>query len=275
MCNRTAGKQEALADTYLLIAMIQYNNKTVSVITPVFNAAKYISCTLESILRQSYKDIEIILVDDCSTDNTREIIMRYIEKNLNIIYKRLDKNGGAAIARNSALRMAKGRYVAFLDSDDLWCEDKLEKQLAFMRVREAAMSCTAMDTMDEKGHILDSIREVKEIIDYNLLLRNTMIATSTVIIDRNKIGDFMMPLRRGGQDYATWLMLMRSGVVCHGLNSVLSHYRITPKSLSSNKLKSIKQVWQIQRQDEHLSRLTAATNVCFFVVNAFIKHFIK
>lgn len=275
MCNRTAGKQEALADTYLLIAMIQYNNKTVSVITPVFNAAKYISCTLESILRQSYKDIEIILVDDCSTDNTREIIMRYIEKNLNIIYKRLDKNGGAAIARNSALRMAKGRYVAFLDSDDLWCEDKLEKQLAFMRVREAAMSCTAMDTMDEKGHILNSIREVKEIIDYNLLLRNTMIATSTVIIDRNKIGDFMMPLRRGGQDYATWLMLMRSGVVCHGLNSVLSHYRITPKSLSSNKLKSIKQVWQIQRQDEHLSRLTAATNVCFFVVNAFIKHFIK
>lgn len=264
-----------MADTYLLIAMIQYNNKTVSVITPVFNAAKYISCTLESILRQSYKDIEIILVDDCSTDNTREIIMRYIEKNLNIIYKRLDKNGGAAIARNSALRMAKGRYVAFLDSDDLWCEDKLEKQLAFMRVREAAMSCTAMDTMDEKGHILNSIREVKEIIDYNLLLRNTMIATSTVIIDRNKIGDFMMPLRRGGQDYATWLMLMRSGVVCHGLNSVLSHYRITPKSLSSNKLKSIKQVWQIQRQDEHLSRLTAATNVCFFVVNAFIKHFIK
>lgn len=255
--------------------MALYNNKTVSVITPVFNAEKYISNTLDSILGQSYKDIEIILVDDCSVDNSREIIKRYSEKNLNIIYKRLDKNGGAAIARNTALKMAKGRYVAFLDSDDLWCENKLEKQLAFMRDKKAAMCCTAMDTMDAEGHIFNSTREVKEIIDYHLLLRNTMIATSTVIIDRNKTGDFMMPLRRGGQDYATWLMLMRGGVVCHGLNLVLSHYRITPNSLSSNKFKSIQQVWQIQTQNEHISRLTAATNICYFVANAFIKHFIK
>lgn len=257
------------------MTMALYNNKTVSVITPVYNAAKFISSTLNSILKQSYKDIEIVLIDDCSTDNSAEIIVGYTEKYPNIIYKRLNENKGAAVARNAALEVSTGRYVAFLDSDDLWCENKLEKQVAFMNKKDSAMSCTAMDTMNEEGHILRSERGVKEVIDYNLLLRNTMIATSTVIIDRNKTGDFRMPLRRGGQDYATWLMLMRNGIVCHGLNEVLTHYRIMPKSLSSNKLKSVKQVWQIQTQDEHISRLVAAVNVCFFIVNAFVKHFIK
>ena len=102
-----------------------------------------------------------------------------------------------------------------------------------------------------------------------------MIATSTVLIDRNKTGDFRMPLRRGGQDYATWLMLMRKGRDCYGLNEVLSHYRVMKQSLSSNKWKSIRQVWEIQTQDEKINKVSAAINVCFFIVNGFIKHFIK
>ena len=102
-----------------------------------------------------------------------------------------------------------------------------------------------------------------------------MIATSTVMVDRNKTGDFQMPLRRGGQDYATWLMLMRNGTICYGLNEVLSHYRIMSNSLSSNKWKSIRQVWEIQTQDEGINKVSAAINVCFFIANAFVKHFIK
>lgn len=251
-----------------------YNNKTVSVIIPVYNVSKYIRYTIESILNQSYKDVEVVLVDDCSTDNSAEIIAEYTSTHLNIVYLKLERNQGAAVARNKALSIAKGRYVAFLDSDDVWCEGKLEKQLALMNEKDAAISCTAMDTIDEYGKFLGSVRMVREMIDYNFLLHNTMIATSTVVVDRNKTGNFQMPLRRGGQDYATWLMLMRNGTICHGLNEVLSHYRVLPNSLSSNKWKSVKQVWQIQTIDEGINKISASINVCYFIVNAFVKHFL-
>ena len=255
--------------------MALYNNETVSVITPVYNVAKVIERTLDSMLKQGYKDLEIVLVDDCSKDNSAEIIAKYCEKYPNIVYHKQEKNGGAAVARNTALNLAKGRYVAFLDSDDQWCEGKLEKQLAFMKEKDAAICCTAMDCIDEEDKPLNSVREVREKITYKFLLKNTMIATSTVLIDRNKTGNFQMPLRRGGQDYATWLMLMRNGTDCWGLNEVLSHYRVMSNSLSSNKWKSIKQVWQIQTHDEGINKVSAAINVCFFIANAFVKHFLK
>lgn len=255
--------------------MALYNNETVSVITPVYNVASVIERTLDSVLMQSYKDIEIVLVDDCSKDNSADIIAQYTKKYPNIVYHKQEKNGGAAVARNAAMKLAKGRYIAFLDSDDQWCEGKVEKQLAFMKQKNAAISCTAMDCIDEQDNPLNSVRNVKECISYSFLLKNTMIATSTVMVDRNITGDFQMPLRRGGQDYATWLMLMRTGILCWGLNEVLSHYRVMSNSLSSNKWKSIKQVWQIQTHDEGINRFSAAINVCYFVVNAFVKHFFK
>lgn len=255
--------------------MALYNNETVSVITPVYNVASVIERTLDSILMQNYKDLEIVLVDDCSKDNSAEIIAKYTAKYPNIIYHKQEKNAGAAVARNTALNLAKGRYVAFLDSDDQWCEGKIEKQLSFMKEKNAAICCTAMDCIDEDDKPLNSVREVRERISYKFLLKNTMIATSTVMIDRNKTGDFQMPLRRGGQDYATWLMLMRNGTDCWGLNEVLSHYRVMSNSLSSNKWKSIKQVWQIQTRDEGICKMSAAYNVCCFIVNAFVKHYIK
>lgn len=255
--------------------MALYNNETVSVITPVYNVGKFIDKTLTSMVEQSYKDLEIVLVDDCSKDNSAEVIKKWIEKYPNIVYHRQEKNLGAAVARNTALEIAKGRYVAFLDSDDLWCKGKLEKQLSFMHRKDAAITCTAMDCIDEEDNSLNSVREVKENISYKFLLHNTIIATSTVLIDRNKTGDFRMPLRRGGQDYATWLLLMRNGTMCYGLNEVLSHYRVMKNSLSSNKWKSIQQVWDIQTKDEKISKLSAVVNICFFVANAFVKHFIK
>lgn len=254
--------------------MALYNNETVSVITPVYNVAKVIERTLDSILMQDYKDLEIVLVDDCSKDNSAEIIKRYKKLYPNIVYHKQEKNGGAAVARNTALNIAKGRYVAFLDSDDQWCKGKISKQLAFMKEKDAAISCTAMDCIDEEDKPLNSVRNVREKISYKFLLHNTMIATSTVLVDRNKTGDFQMPLRRGGQDYATWLMLMRNGTICYGLNEVLSHYRVMSNSLSSNKWKSIRQVWEIQTQDEGINKVSAAINVCFFIANAFVKHFL-
>lgn len=253
--------------------MTKYRDNQVSVIIPVYNVSNFIGRTIDSVLQQEYDDIEIILVDDCSTDNSAEIIKQYQKSQPCVKYFRQQRNQGAAVARNKALDLATGQYVAFLDGDDEWSSGKLEKQIAFMKEKNAAISCTALDTIDADGKSLGNRREVKEKIDYKFILKNTIIATSTVIIDRNKTGHFQMPLRRGGQDYATWLMLMRKGAICYGLNDVLAHYRVLPTSLSSNKIKSIRQVWEIQTGNEGINKFSACVNLGYFIINALIKRF--
>lgn len=251
-----------------------FQNEIVSVIIPVYNAAKYIGKTIESVLSQTYRNIEIVLVDDCSKDNSRHIIEQYAAKHEIIVYHLQEKNGGAAVARNTALQIAKGRYVAFLDSDDLWYPQKIKRQLKLMKQKNAAICYTAIEMIDEEGRYLKGKRDVKETINYKFLLKNTMIATSSVVIDRNVIGDFQMPLIRSGQDYATWLQLMRDGIDAFGLNEVLVKYRIGSNSLSSNKFKSIKQVWTIQVLNEGISKLAATFNAGCFCLNAFRKYFL-
>lgn len=250
-----------------------YDNNRVSVIIPVYKVEQFIDRTLESVLQQDYEDIELVLVDDRSPDKSGEIIKKYQKKYPFIKYILQEKNQGAAVARNTALIAATGRYVAFLDGDDEWCPDKLKKQMAFMQDNDAVMSCTAMDTIDAESKPLGNVRSVSTNIDYSFILKNTIIGTSTVIVDRNKTGNFQMPLRRGGQDYATWLMLLRKGAVCYGLNDVLTHYRVLPSSLSSNKLKSFRQVWEIQTTNEGINKISAFINLCFFAVNAALKRF--
>ena len=191
---------------------ITYQNETVSVIIPVYNAERYISNTIKSVLNQTYKNIEIVLVDDCSNDDSKTIIEAYAKKNDDIIYHLQKENGGAAVARNTALSIASGRYVAFLDSDDLWLPEKIKKQMSLIKENSAGICFTAIDMINENGEIIKGKRNVKNKINYSFLLKNTMIATSSVLIDREVVGDFQMPLIRSGQDYATWLQIMRNGI---------------------------------------------------------------
>lgn len=249
-----------------------YVKGLVSVITPVYNAEKAIEKTLESVFAQTYKSIEIILVDDCSKDNSAAIIKKYQETHPEIVYYLQPKNMGAGAARNKALELAKGQYAAFLDSDDVWMPDKISRQIELMNVKNSPFSYTAIEMMNEKGETIKSKRSIKESCDYKYLLHNTIIATSSVLIDRTVLGDFRMPLRRGGQDYATWLMLLRSGAVAQGINEVLVRYRVASSSLSSNKFKSIKQVWEIQTQDEQINKVSAAFHVICFGFNALKKY---
>ena len=243
-----------------------------SIIIPVYNAEKYIVETLNSIYNQTYKNFEIILVDDCSSDNSAEIIAEQMRAHPEIVYYLQEKNMGAAVARNTALSLAKGRFVAFLDSDDVWKPEKIEKQLKLLAEKKGAFSFTAIEMINDNGELVKKKRKVKEKVSYKFLLHNTMIPTSSVVIDRNKTGDFSMPLRRSGQDYATWLQLLRDGTVAYGINEALVQYRVGHKSLSSNKFKSIKQVWQIQTQDEHINKFFAFFNVLRFGFNALKKY---
>lgn len=250
----------------------QYVEGRVSVITPVYNVEKYIDKTLESIFAQTYKDIEIVLVDDCSKDNSAQIIAKYKEEHPEIIYFLQPKNMGAGAARNKALELASGQYVAFLDSDDLWLPKKTEKQIKLMKEKKSPFSYAAIEMMDEEGKTIKGKRNLKESCDYNYLLHNTIIATSSVIVDRSMLGDFRMPLRRGGQDYATWLSLLRNGAVACGINETLVRYRVGSNSLSSNKFKSIKQVWEIQTQDEHINSIVVIFHIICFIFNALKKY---
>ena len=250
-----------------------FDNDIVSVIIPVYNAEKFIGATIESVLAQKYPFIEIVMVDDCSRDLSQQVISQYMNKHQNIIYHRQENNCGAAVARNTALQIAKGRYVAFLDSDDLWYHEKVNEQLAFMAETKAAICFTAIEMINEEGRLLKGKRKVRECIDYKFLLQNTMIATSSVIVDRKMVGNFQMPLIRSGQDYATWLQLMRNGTKAYGIDRALVKYRVGHHSLSSNKLKSIQQVWSIQVNQEGIDTIAASSHTIKFVINALKKYF--
>lgn len=246
----------------------------VSIITPVYNAEEFIVQTIESVQAQTYSDWELLLIDDCSTDSSAELIKSFTDNDNRIRYVKLNKNSGAAVTRNTGLAMAKGRYIAFLDSDDIWKPDKIERQLKLMKQKKTPFSYTAIEMIDENSNLIKGKRRVKETCEYKYLLHNTIIATSSVIIDRNVLGDFRMPLRRGGQDYATWLSLLRNGTVACGIDEALVKYRVASGSLSSNKFKSIIQVWEIQTQDEKINKVSAAINVMKFGLNALKKYLI-
>ena len=245
----------------------------VSVIIPCYNSERYIVQSIESVIMQTFQQWEMIIVDDCSTDNSADIIKKYEAKDFRIRYlKTNEPSGSPSIPRNIGIREARGRYIAFLDSDDIWYPNKVAKQLELMKKRNCPFSYTAIEMIDENDNLLKNKRNIKETCDYKYLLHNTIIATSSVIIDRTILGDFRMPLRRGGQDYATWLMLLRNGCIARGINEALVKYRISSNSLSSNKFKSIKQIWEIQTQDEEINKLRVCLNTFRFIINALKKY---
>lgn len=225
----------------------------ISVITPSFNSSKFIADTIESVINQTYENWEMIIVDDCSTDNTREILSSYAQKDgrINVIF--LKENSGAGAARNRALEAAKGRFITFLDSDDLWVPEKLQTQLEFMLGHDIAFSFTEYELMNEEGERLNKIIRVPEKIDYHGLLKNTIIGCLTVMIDREKTGDFKMLNIKSRQDFVLWLAILKKGFTAYGLQKTLSIYRIVKGSVSSNKLKTAKRNWYVFRKIEKLS----------------------
>lgn len=240
----------------------------VSVITPVYNAAAFIEKTVQSVLNQTYTNIEHILVDDCSTDNSEAIINEMIAEDSRIKYIKLQENSGAAVARNVGIENARGQFVAFIDSDDVWRTDKLEKQISYMQDNKYAFTYTNFEMVSEDGHVLNTKVPLPKRLDYNGLLKNTAIACSTVIIDRQIIGDFRMPLVRKGQDTATWLKILKSHDYAYALDEVLGQYRQVRGSISSDRLGALKRTWNTYYNIEKLALPKAIYYFSFYVFNA-------
>ncbi|HHL2037255.1 glycosyltransferase family 2 protein [Clostridium perfringens] len=243
----------------------------VSIITPVYNAERFLKETIESVINQSYKNWELILVDDCSKDSSEKIIRSYIKLDNRIKYIKLEKNSGAAISRNTAINNSKGKYIAFLDSDDIWKKNKLETQINFMRENNIGFSFSEYDVMTEEGEKIDRIIKVPKKINYNEYLKNTIIGCLTVIIDREICGDFKMVNIRKNQDMATWLQILKKGYKAYGINECLATYRLVQGSISNNKFKAAKSVWKTYREVEKFNIILSGYYFFSYTFNALKK----
>lgn len=230
------------------------NDPLVSVIIPCYNSETHVVEAIASVTAQSVDDLEILVVDDCSTDNSAAVVAELAAQDARIRLFLQPSNLGVGLARNRALMEVKGRYIAYLDADDYWLSNKLECQIAFMNEVGAGVCFTSYETIEEDGS-LRNIVHVPSFVDYSRFLRNTITCSHTLLFDTEIVDKALlnMPDLRRGQDFATWLQVAKEGHIFYGLDKPLAKYRKSPGSLSSNKLKAIKRTWNIYRNVEHLS----------------------
>lgn len=240
----------------------------VSIIVPVHNAEKFIADTIACIKSQTYENWELILVDDGSVDASAQVILPYLtDERISLIT--IGKASGAANARNMGLAASKGRFITFLDADDIWFEKKLAAQLAFMEEKNCAFSFTSYEFATADGIGVDKIVRVPGTITYRQAIKNTTIFTSTVMFDTQKMDKRLIEMPNvPSEDSATWWQILRTGIIGYGLDDALTLYRRSEGTLSSNKLTAIRRIWNLYRNVEHFSLLYSCYCFCFYAVNA-------
>lgn len=246
----------------------------VSIITPVFNSERFIGAAIESVQAQTYENWELLVLIDAGTkDHTAEVVLRYAARDERI--KLIDVPGGRNVsdARNHGFSLARGRYLAFLDADDVWLPEKLEKQIKFMNGTGAALSFTGFRRMSLDGRRLGREIHVPAQMTYTALLRHNPIGCLTVVVDRDKTG----PLHMGNdihEDYCLWLRIVRSGGEARGITEDLARYRVVEGSRSSDKLKMASWRWRVYRDTEKLSFLRSAYYFTWYSVSTLAKHLV-
>ncbi|MDO4899160.1 glycosyltransferase family 2 protein [Actinomyces sp.] len=242
----------------------------VSIIMPAFNAAAFVEDAVKSVQEQSYTSWELLIVDDCSTDDTFQRVTALASADARMRCIRLKRNSGAAVARNRAMEMARGQYMAFLDSDDLWHPEKLEKQVRFMRTESVAFTCTAYQQFTDPGMRRGRVVRSPKRISYRRLLLDCPVGNSTVMYDVSRMGKFEVPNIRKRNDDALWLRMLRKEPFIWSIPDVLAGYRVRVGSISSNKLDLVKYHWTLYRRIEHLS---VARSVLHLIIWGAIKVF--
>lgn len=239
----------------------------VSIVVPVYNAEKFLEDTINTVLNQTYENWELIFVDDCSADNSVNIIRKSMkrDKRIKLICNKV--NSKAAISRNKGIEAAKGKYICFLDADDIWSRKKIENQLKFMKSKDCAFSFTNYEFANEKGEPNGKKVTVPPKMNYRHALGNTTIWTCTVMLDVSKLkkDDIYMP-NVPSEDTACWWKILKKIDYAYGLNENLSFYRRTSGTLSSNKFVAIKRIWYLYRKVE---KINIFMSLYFFVLYAF------
>lgn len=250
----------------------QYIDGLVSIITPAYNAAAYIAETIASVLAQTYTKWEMLIVNDCSKDNTAEIVQSYAAKDKRIKLINLKQNSGAAAARNTAIQNANGRYIAFLDSDDLWKKEKLQKQIEFMQQNGYAFTFTTYEHFRDTKKNVQNIVKVSKSLNYNQALKGNQIGCLTVMLDRKQIQNIHFTKDKH-EDYILWLNILKQGITAYGIQESLALYRTgNIKSISGNKLQSAIWTWKVYRESQNLSVVKSMYYMWFYVMNGLKKH---
>lgn len=247
------------------------SEKLVSIIMPAYCCSKYLPLSVASVQAQTWQNWELLIADDCSPDDTYETASRLAEHDPRIRVLRTAGNSGPAAARNLALSNARGSYVAFLDSDDLWKPEKLSRQIAFMGRTGARFSCTAYDRISQDGStILGRVTPFKK-ADYNkVLYMANPVGNSTAVYDRDALGEFRVPHIRKRNDFALWLSILKKTDYVWGMGECLACYRVQENSVSSNKIDLLKYQWELYR---HVEGLSLPKTVLAFAGLCYIKTF--
>ncbi|MCF0210542.1 MAG: glycosyltransferase [Bacteroidales bacterium] len=249
-------------------------NELFSIITPCYNAGKFIEQTIKSVLSQTYTNWEMLIVDDCSTDNSAEIIKKYAEQDSRIFYYKTEKSSGSpALPRNIGIDNSKGKYIAFLDSDDLWLEDKLEKQYKYLTEHNCNFVYSNYEKIDFQGKRENRIVEVRKTTGYKDMLKVNSIPCLTSCLSRDLIGDNRFKQIQN-EDFEFWLQILKKGSVAYNIGDITSLYRESENSRSSNKIKIIKSRWNIIRTREKISLIASLYYIIYYAFAATLK-FIK
>lgn len=240
----------------------------ISVIMPCYNMASYVSDSIKSVIAQTYPHWELLIVDDASSDETVNIIKSYAQADSRIKFAIKKQNSGISDTRNQCIQMAQGQFLAFLDADDIWHPEKLEKQLSFMLAKNIGFTYSTYDWIDEDGKIMNKFINTIGNLDYKTYLRNTIIGCSTVMVNKAIIGDVFVPKFRTSEDTATWLDILRKGLMAYAIDESLVSYRIRRKSASSNKIRASIDLWKVYRQHEKLPFFKAIYYFSCYAFNA-------
>lgn len=247
-------------------------NELVSVIMPAYNAENTLAMAVDSVLSQTYKNLELIIINDCSKDNTGLLAERYAQIDNRVVVLTNDKNSGVSVTRHNGVQAAKGKWIAFLDSDDAWTPNKLEKQFKVQKKNNAKLIFTGSAFMDLDGNRKDWILHVPEKIGYRKLLKQNLISNSSVLIEKvlyqkyEVIGDNMH------EDFACWLKILRTGEVAYGIDEPMLIYRLSTNSKSGNKFKAARMNWNAYRISG-LDTFSSMYFMIFYAVNGMRKYF--
>ena len=249
----------------------EIEKEKVSIIVPMYNAEKFIGKTIESVLAQTYQNWEMLIMNDVSTDNSLAIVSVYAKKDERIKIVNTEKNVGVVKGRNFLIDLASGKYIAFLDADDYWHNEKLEKQIKFMKEKNASISCTEYTRVKENEEKINDVI-IKEEISYNDMLKNNYLGCLTVIYDAEKMGKRYFKELEKNEDYVLWLEIVKDVNTIYGLKENLAYYRVLDNSRSSNKVKTAKVRWEIYRKIEKLSLLKSIYYFLHYAIRAVLKN---
>lgn len=248
----------------------------VSIITPTYNSEKFIESTANSVLNQTFKDWEWIIVDDLSKDGTRDYLKTLQNKDSRIKCVFLEQNSGSGIARNKAIELASGTYLAFLDSDDIWTDKKLEIQVDFMKKNNYAFSHTSHGFINENGQKVRNTFHVSNVpVTYSMLLKKNEIGCLTAMFNQKIIGKMYMPDLRRKQDYALWLSILRKGYPSYPLDIETAFYRLHENSATSSKLNLIGKHWLFLKEYEKMNWVNSTFYTICWGLNGILKHYIS